>query len=225
MAIAFDAYSTGGQLASFEDTWSHTCSGSNLILIVEAISTNPAATTRAYQHNGTSYVEMTLISEVTQSGTARKTSIFYLLNPATGARNIKVDASVGPVDVGGCAVSYTGVKQSGQPDASDTYATTTTDSPSKSLTTVADNCWVVFAGDGASLNQFTAGANTTLRVNDYVNNGQFICDNNAAKTPAGSVTLAMTCSSQKVAGVILSIKPASAGGSRPHTFGLLGVGS
>lgn len=68
--------------------------------------------------------------------------MYYLINPSTGANNIVASTSISQTLIFQ-NTSYTGVKQSAQPDASNTSAYTTTTSQSTSVTTIADNCWTV----------------------------------------------------------------------------------
>lgn len=78
------------------------------------------------------------------------------------------------------SASYTGAKQSAQPDSSNTNAYTTQTNMSTSTTTVADNSWLV--GVFRSSTTATAAAGTTLRAG--VNTTIQIGDSNGAKTPA-----------------------------------------
>lgn len=184
MAIAADATGSANLNVTSQTTlsWSHTCTGSNLILIVGMNSaTGVSATGITYNS-----VALTRISAVTNSN---RSELWYLLAPATGAHT--VSATYGTSDVlAGISVSYTGAQQSGVPDAVTTQTAAVT-SISKALTTVADNCWVIdTVGTGSDSGVLTKGASQTLRVkqafNASMNQGM---SDQGPKTPAGSVTM------------------------------------
>ena len=107
MAIALDVGTSGGNNGGgTSHTYSHTCTGSNLILFV-GVSTNSSSDLIT----GVTYnsVAMTLVDK--QAGTSTNYSyLFYLINPATGANNVVVSASSSTTIYSG-AVSYTGAKQ------------------------------------------------------------------------------------------------------------------
>ena len=109
MAIAFDASSAGTSVTSTTQTLAHTCSGVNRILFVNTGITS-ADTIPGITYNG---VALTKIASVING---RYFSLWYLIAPATGANNIVVTSSVSDI-LRSCAVSYTGAKQSGVPDA------------------------------------------------------------------------------------------------------------
>jgi hypothetical protein len=186
MAIAFDTNSTLHQGTS-SVTFSHTCTGSNLILFVASHS---STTTSGVTYNGAA---MTKITQKTL-GSGAELSLWYLIAPSTGAHNVVATGSGGAPTVSAWSASYTGVQQRSQPDASGVAGPTTSTSFSQSLTSVADNCWAIWAGFTASGSTDTAGSNTVLRVQDIALVGLFLADTGAAKTPAGTDTMNMTAS-------------------------------
>lgn len=107
---------------------------------------------------------------------------YQLVNPATGTHSITANLS-SSVLCSSVAASYTGANQSGQPDNANTSS-----SGSMSITSVADNCWMVAAVQDNSVP--TAGTGSTLRTS----NGSFLAialfDSNAPIHPAGSNTMA-----------------------------------
>ncbi len=217
MAIAFDAASSGyiTNVSSSSMTVSHTCSGSDRILVV-AVACYAASggdVVSGITYNGTA---MTFVAKEKGNGTNTNTYsyLYYLVAPATGANNIVVSFSSNITYAWLAASSYTGAAQTGQPDASDsaTSGATTSTTVTDTITSVADNCWAVMGGFNNNATTWTAGANTTIRAQSGGSaNRQMICDNNAAKTPAGSITLTATCSSsQPWATVIITIAPAGA---------------
>lgn len=196
MAIAFDAAANGGGTG-----YTHTCSGTNRFMY---FSVNGGGTsTTGVTYNG---VSATKIDE-----SATKYSHWYLINPASGSNTVATT----PTSPALCSSSYTGVKQSGQPDATTAIVEhTNSQSETVSVTTVADNCWVLMTFGDNNQGTISAGANTTLRTSAS-NVGQGILDSNAAKTPAGSVSL--ICNSNAAAtttaGGGISIAPAPAAAS------------
>ena len=196
MAIALDATSTGS---------THTCTGSNLILFVAVTEQgNPGTPTATY--NG---VSMTSLG--TQSYSNGSFTLFYLLNPATGSHTVSV--SSGADSKTNVNTSYTGVKQTGQPDASSSGTNNSaTTSLTGSVNTVADNCWVILGvgvqGDGVHNTSLAASTGATSRVlSNSVTLGAGIFDNNASKTPAGSVSDSATFFSARNGDWIVSIAP------------------
>lgn len=209
MAIALDSSSNYGNWASGASiTKAHTCSGSDRLLLVYVISNASSGSDRC---SGVTYagVSMTLLTKRTfGSGEDNTIYIYGLLNPSTGSNNIV--ASFSPSAVNACigGVSYTGVQQSGLPDAfsgADAVSQTLT----LALTTIADNCWLVGASTNRQSNTVSAGASTTLRSYDNTNTFSGMFDSNGAKTPAGSHSLIVSRASgtQTFSGVVVSIAP------------------
>jgi hypothetical protein len=127
MAIAFDAHT-----ASAATTWSHTCTGSNLVLYVGLFdSAGVTAVTYAL-------APMTKAASVGVGGGASTIDVWYLLGPATGTNSVVV---AGGSPSSNHSASYTGVSQSGFPDASNTANPSGSASVGTSLTTVAANTW------------------------------------------------------------------------------------
>lgn len=154
MAIAFDssALLNISNPGSSSATWSHTCTGSSLVLFVGVlmvrISTNsiPTAT-----YNGVSMTQISNTVTVSPSGLGDM-YMFYLANPATGSNNVVVSyLSTGILGVNGVSLSYTGASQTGIPDSSNSGNGSGT-SFSVSTTVVASNCWVVAMLSDSSAN-------------------------------------------------------------------------
>lgn len=194
MAIAFDASSSKGYANSASYSWSHTVgSGSERILLVALSGT----------YNGTDYVTggsvtyggvaMTqLIAQTfSPSNNCRSLYVYYLLAPAIGTANIVVTPTSSQ-ELGGAAVSYSGVKQSGFPDAHGGANSGLSSSGANNFTlssTVADNCWTVLVIVNEGTNAVSQTGSTSFR--DYEDSYKLVSifDSNSAKTPAGSVTL------------------------------------
>jgi len=140
----FDAASSTKKAAGVYNsfTFSHTCSGTNRLLVVGVAEHETSYNITKVEYNG---VLMTEIRKDFRATTANdpRSYIYYLINPASGANNVEVFVGSNPnnVVIAG-AVSFTGAKQSGQPDANNGNNGESTAS-SVSVTTVADNTIVV----------------------------------------------------------------------------------
>ena len=211
MAIAYDN-SAKGSSTNLDWTFSHTCTGDNLILVVSVTS---FFNTFTVTYNGFSMTQIGgFLQDVGQTG--KYHSMWYLIAPSTGANNVRIVTSGQAFNIVQAeSASYTGCNQSSQPDGyTDGTVGTLTSSYSISHTTIADNCWVIMGG----FNGFTgntpssAGTATTLRQQETTYEaGSRICDNNSAKTPAGSVTLTLTnTTNNNYTGKSISISPFTA---------------
>lgn len=199
MAIAFDAATNSRSTSSASLTYSHTTSGSNRALIVSCGVINPSGNTiTGVTYNG---VAMTaLLSPIVLQANIRM-YFFYLLNPASGTNNVVVTANSSADVIDGASASYTGVSQSGFPDASGSSGVQTTATITQAVTTIADNCWLVGAGWGNTA--VGAGTGTTERSKTS-DNRCGIFDSNGAKTPPGSFSLQVTNSSADNGGLIVA---------------------
>lgn len=205
MPIAFDASSksdvANGNIPQTL-TFSHTCTGSDLILFISVCIVD-SATITGVTYNG---VAMTSIGSVDNTTTSFLVYLFYLISPATGAHNIIVSAS-STAAIAAQAASYTGAKQTGVPDASNITGVTTTTDFLQSVTIIANNCWIVWAA--GTNNTKTAGINTTIRQVDTVRYGNLIADTNASQGAAGSKTMELTSVSSTYVGILASFAPST----------------
>lgn len=188
-AIAFDN-STQGLVGSASSlTFAHTVSGANRILFVAA-TVNTGATVSGVTYNGTA---LTLIDTKAEAS-GPTTYLYYLIAPAAGTNNVVISASAS-TNIIGTASSYTGAAQTGQPDASTVHAgAVPVTAYSKSLTTIADNSWVVSTTRTGNGHAQTADAGTTIREQPettYLGGGSF-WDSGGPVTPAGSKALGVT---------------------------------
>lgn len=220
MAIAFDtATGRNSQSGGTSFSWNHTCTGSNLILFVGVtVSTTDLAPSATYNS-----VSMTLVDKV-QTPSGRWSYLFVLVGPATGTNSVSVSASSAPSDFWlTYSASYTGAKQSGQPDSFN-HGTATgvagTTGLTVSTTVVASNCWLIMYGDNTDNN--VDGGTSTLRATP---NSQAIGDSNAT-VGTGSQSLKFTVStgSGNFGQIIASFAPALASTFKPKLLTLLGVG-
>lgn len=113
MPIAFDAASQSSPAEATTVTWSHTCSGSDRLLVV-GVHSRDDDPTEGVTYNG---VVMTEIRQDHQGGNVH-TSLWYLKAPATGAHDIVATHMFSaPAWIAGSAVSLTGVDQTTPLDA------------------------------------------------------------------------------------------------------------
>lgn len=192
MAIAFDAATT-----STTGSWSHTCTGSNRILLLFSFN-NGGSYITSPTYNGVAFTEITY---TTYNGSI---SMWYLINPTVGTNTIVCSG----VTANSClfAASYTGVKQTSQPDSFNSGAGT---SLTISTTVVNSGCWLVSMGDdGLSATGFTSGLATSRSTGTY-NSGTIWCgisDSNGT-VGTGSQTATYT-SGAGDNGILISLAPA-----------------
>ncbi len=207
--IAYDN-STANRTSGTSISYSYTATGANLLMIVGMWVGTAQTPTVTYNS-----VPLTVYAGSPYTGEgAGNVYLCYLIGPATGAHTLAISIGGGAQNIDSAVATYSGVKQSGFADASSEIHLTNQGNFSKALTTVADNCWLA-AVTAQSVNVPTAGANTTLRADGSTENIIF-ADSNAAKTPAGSYSLAWTNagSLNGVSGIIVSFEPfiATSGG-------------
>lgn len=220
MAIAFDAASEGNRGTNDANsiTFAHTCTGSDRILLVGALSNGAGGDiVNSVTYNA---VACTKIASHNLTGD-QWLSIWYLIAPATGANNIVVGVSGTSDGLYGMGSSYTGAKQSGQPDSSNTG--TATGNLTLSTTVVANDSWLYSIARNATSGLPSAGTGTTIRGTGVAFNQG---DSNAG-VGTGSQSMGWNAAAGTTGGVIVSIAPAGGGGGA--TLGgfmnLLGVGN
>lgn len=204
MSIAFDAPSGSFVNPGTSHTVAHTCSGTNRALWVNVVGADVTDLITGCTYAG---APMTLVSK--GRGNGRWNYLFLLLNPATGTNNIIASASASSyIEINGA--SYTGVAQSGPPEAvAQNMASGSATSRSQSVTTVADNSWVVGSAMGQS-GAITAGAATTLRNTSLV--GALI-DSGGPVTPAGARALTVNAGANELTLIVATMAPAGGGGT------------
>lgn len=178
MAIAFDTASGGHTATTTSLTWSHTCTGVNRILFV---GWRTGGTVTSVTYNS---VAMTVI---TQDLGVAKVGLAYLINPASGSNTVAINQN--NAFIAGISSSYNGVKQTSQPDSSNTRNVSGTNSGNISTTIVAANCWTIAVAK-ASSSAITGGVNATVRATGD-NNEHAILDSNGPLQP-GSNTMNFT---------------------------------
>lgn len=143
-AIAHDASSTSTNQTNVSSfSWSHTTSGADRVLIVGVSMFDITDSDRTVTGITYNSVAMTNIREDDNDTDDISTSIWYLINPATGSNTIEVTLNGTNIGVIGGAMSFTGVDQSAPIEANNGDTTAAGTSLSTSVTTVTNNAWVV----------------------------------------------------------------------------------
>lgn len=159
-------------------TWSHTCAGTDRVLFVGGrCDTDPTAIT----YNGVSMTK--LRASISQD--ANFTFLWYLFAPATGTHTISVTAGA-QTSVLGNSVSYQGVLQSGMPDASSVQTITNSSTLTGTITTSADQCWILAVGSDTNGAGILNGVTSRTTITQ-TNNSSALYDNNGPQTPPASV--------------------------------------
>jgi hypothetical protein len=213
MAIAFNAATSASNSASATLTFAHTVSGSNTMLLVGFIAnkaTVPAVSSVTY--NGVA-MTATSASPLTVSATV-KNHLYYLVNPTTGANNVVITFASAPDGIAANALSYTGAKQTGQPDSQMSTASTGA-TATLTTTTVANGSWLVGVFRNDSTGNGTAGGSTTQRSS--IGGQCSMDDSGGLKAPAGSYSISETFGSAAYGALGISISPDTV--SIPSTTG------
>ena len=204
MAIARDT-STAAWASSDSVTYSHTCTGSDLILIV-GWSVDNSRTFSSCTYNG---VSMTQIGTDVSAGDDHRVGLAYLVAPATGANNIILTLS-GSGTIQAQAASYTGAAQSGQPD-NNTSETTTDDPNAVSLTVNTADSWMLAQIYTKGNSTVSAGSNTSLVIGGSLDGSRvgFFDTNSAQSTGSQTMNFDPDSTPSNGAYIVVSIAPPS----------------
>jgi hypothetical protein len=206
MAIAFDNITnTGFKNGTANTNNSHSVAGSDRLGIVAVYSAVDNVTSVTWDSVSCTFIDKLLM---TGAAAGQYIHLYYIVAPPTGITQIQVNSSSA---LGGyfSIVSYTGVNASGQPDASNKGGNSSATSITTSVTTTADNCWLIgFAYTGSTM---SAGTGTTLRGGS-VGGIIEVIDSNSDTTPAGSDSLIVTHTSNFNGMIIASFAPTGGGG-------------
>jgi len=224
MAIAHDASSstTGSSVSSL--TFSHTCSGSDRILMVATSvfddTSQAERTVASVTYNG---VSMTRIDRQDAGNIAAE--LWYLIAPATGANNVVVTlGATNPFAIAG-ASSYTGVAQT-SPVEANAKASGWSQTATVNVTTIANNSMVVDSTSKYDTTEaLSVGADQTSNHNTSVGSGYGIrgASSREAKAAAGSVTMSWTwtTTNRDWAIVAASIKEATTVANTTNFFAIM----
>lgn len=217
MPPAVDSISTTSSSGSGPFTWSHTCAGSDRLLLLFVAHYHSSNTISSASYNGVSMTAVTNGAAVTGSGYLCFITTFYLVAPATGSNTVSVTPSGGLFDFGACAISLSDVHQTvplgtaANATGYDTTPTVTVSSATGEL--VVDGLVIMNSGT------LTVGAGQTQHWNAPTANA-FIRYAGSTESGAASTTMSWSnSSSQTWAIVAVPIKPTGGGSGGPNITG------
>lgn len=218
--IAYDTTANATEVASASSiSWSHTCTGSNLILVVTVGVNDLTLGSRTVSGITYNSVALTKIRS-DDNGGQRRTEVWYLINPATGAHTVAVTMGGTCIGIAGASVSFSGAKQSAQADTSNGANTSgTATSSSVALTTTIDGDFIVDCLETqATSSAWVPGASQTSR---YSLNGTNLDFQVSTRTTTGAGSYTNTWSwttATTYATTAVAIKPLTA----PVTLNMAG---
>jgi hypothetical protein len=223
VALAFDAVgpSSAGTTATSSKpvTWSHTCTGTNLVLLVGMAFDNVAFSTLGTLTVTYAGAAMTFVGNWPGGGagqTAGDIAVWKKIAPATGANTVSVSWSTGtPYSVCGGSLSFSGADQTtgiGSVTNHDSAAANATAWTTGTITTTAGNILVAFVTNGSSGTTFTTG--TSRFIDTTAPGGGGAADFTAAGTLAstGSDVIGGAMTSDWYAVMAFEVLPAAATG-------------
>jgi hypothetical protein len=193
VAVAFDAVgpsSAGqGQTGGASPlTWSHTCSGSDRVLVVGVVLASSAdgSINTTCTYNGVSMASV--VGEVHSNATTMGyAEMFVLANPASGANNVAVTITGATVEGLECgSVSFTGADQA-TPVANSNSATGNSANASVVVTSATGNMVVDLVACGTSIGASNQTSRWLLNRNTSTAAG-----NGAQATADGATSVTMT---------------------------------
>ena len=194
MAVTFDAVgpnSAGTSATGTSLSWSHTCTGSNRLLVVGVAVgtvTSDASLVTTVTYNG---VSMTSASKVHSNGSSNGyIQMFYLIAPATGANTVAVTNN-SSADLAGGSVSFAGVNQSTPTSGLATNVGNGT-SGSVSVSTNVGDMVIDALCNGSGFASGTSLQTTRWLINANSNSAAGNGASSTAAGAAGSVTMGYT---------------------------------
>lgn len=179
--IAWDAASNSGYQASLSSySWSHTCTGTNLGLIVNvSIFATGTVSSITYNSVAMKFVRSDVIG-------VYRNEIWRLEAPATGSHTVAVTLSASLTSIAG-ADSYTNVNQTDMVEVHTGATGSTSTAPTATVTTVTDNSFVI-SGLTTSNGSMTVAGGQTQRNNQSGALGTGAIADKGPITPVGSST-------------------------------------
>lgn len=196
---------SGGFSSSATVNYSFTITGTNPLIVCTTFGSDSSDSITSVTYNG---VNLNKIASIRTPVNERFSTLWYLLNPATGSHTVSVNG-----DTNGQAsecVSYTGVLQSGQPDNSTTNTATAASSVTTSLTPAANGTWIVLGLRANNGSDPSAGAGATVVQHNSAGIGLF--DTNGPVSPPASYSMTINGAALSGYGVVMaSFSPISFG--------------
>ena len=187
-AIAFDAVSTTTNNMNDPATFSHTCTGSNLVLTLGFSFDTPPTLSSAPTYNS---VSMTQVNSLLFLSNNKRLYQYYLINPSTGANTVSIDLSAANAGLHAGAVSFSGANQTTQPDGNATASAAETNAPSVNVTTSFANTIVIDCLYMGNTSSATVGASQTQRWNELAPTSRH-CGSTEPTTSPATVTMSWT---------------------------------
>ena len=182
MAIAFDTATKGYTGGATTLTVSHTTAGTERALLVSLWTAGATERVTGVTYGGAAMTQ--LVKK--QDAASGWCYVYGLLAPAVGSNNVVVSVSAS-IEMAVINLSYSNVKQSGLPDATASFEDLAKTSPLRhSVTTVADNCFVV------GFVHFPNLALTAEQTARYSNGTSMFAADTGPVTPAWSTELGWT---------------------------------
>lgn len=209
---AVDAISNSGEkIAVSSATWSHTCGGTNRILVVgvnaRGLIANTNTTVTGVTYNGVALTKIRHDSVDSGDTYRGRSELWYLIAPATGANDIVVTWT-GSIDYA-CngAISLTGIIQSASAIDANNGATANTDTtPSVNVTAVANNCYLIDSLYSRSLATVNSSQTTIFKV-DTNSAGDTAGMSYKLLSATGSATMAWTSGAEETNISAVTIAP------------------
>jgi hypothetical protein len=222
MAVTFDAVgpSSGGlglNPPADPQTWSHTCSGSNRLLVVGVSVSNDSATLTCSYNS----VSMTSAGKIhSNNQNAGFVQMFYLANPDAGTYNVSVSGQGTSTYFIAGSISFNGVNQS-TPIRNNATNYGSGDTPTITITSATDNMVVDLCGLGNTIYSYPQ---TERWWNNYT--AMYGCGNIVQSTAVGSssVTMSYTGNSDWWGIVAMDIIADSGSPVQIQTLAAMGVG-
>jgi glucose/arabinose dehydrogenase/chitodextrinase len=197
-------------------SWAHTITGagSNVVLIVGAVSRDSTDADRSVvnvTYNGASLTKVREDNEMTNNVYS---SLWYLVNPPAGANTITVTYGGAVTEAFGMAASFSGVDQTSPVDANAGFTHYGVMTLNQAITTFANDAWIVdvqYAGaDGSATPTSGQTALTSQAIAVGRSNDRALMTAKGPISPAGAANTSYSYSeSSQVALSIVALKPAA----------------
>lgn len=215
MAIArvTSASNAENDVASFLTISYTVAAGDNRLLVGSIYKQDGTPSSFVYNSVG-----LTQDTSKADPGSASNVNYLYsLVAPDTGTHDATFTKSTSVGLIVMCLANYTGAKQTSQPDAIGSASSTSASGLSYTVTTVADDCWIMTVVNNTAGGTITDGTNFVQREVPSTTNGVF-GDSNASVGAAGSKTVAMTGSTARWWACSASYAPAVAATANGNFF-------
>lgn len=202
MAIAYGNQTNSANTGSSSLTFAApTITGSDTILWVAAYLYRFTAVA-APTYNG---VPMTQAIAPLAVQANRFLGLWYVVSPVSAANVVVSGTGVdGARGIRAGAIYYTGVSQTGVPDAAVSELANPGTTVTDTLTTVADNAWTIGVAAGPANSAKVASTGVTTRGSSGTADGFNFGDSNGPKTPPGGYSMTFTTGVSDSFGLVMA---------------------